>query len=164
MGVFKNRDTPKSWILIGFSIINHPFWGIIWPSGIIYHQPRFPWNKGSHFPSKRLPFGGQVVWGRYHLTRNISNNHLDHVSIFLNPSRTIIEAFRLGPCFKDPSEAVTLNIVLSQSPNHKNWFYNLNRDHETQDAIDAITTNTITQEIFQKKSQNIFPNKILSNR
>ena len=23
----KNRDTPKSSILIGFSIINHPFWG-----------------------------------------------------------------------------------------------------------------------------------------
>ena len=25
----KNRDTPKSSILIGFSIINHPFWGTI---------------------------------------------------------------------------------------------------------------------------------------
>ena len=27
MGVSKNRGTPKSSILIGFSIINHPFWG-----------------------------------------------------------------------------------------------------------------------------------------
>ena len=27
MGVFKNRGTPKSSILIGFSIINHPSWG-----------------------------------------------------------------------------------------------------------------------------------------
>ncbi len=27
MGVSKNRGAPKSWILIGFSIINHPFWG-----------------------------------------------------------------------------------------------------------------------------------------
>ena len=27
MGVFKNRGTPKSSILIGISIINHPFWG-----------------------------------------------------------------------------------------------------------------------------------------
>ena len=27
MGVSKNRDTPESSILIGFSIINHPFWG-----------------------------------------------------------------------------------------------------------------------------------------
>ena len=25
--VSENRDTPKSSILIGFSIINHPFWG-----------------------------------------------------------------------------------------------------------------------------------------
>ncbi len=27
MGVSKNNGTPKSPILIGFSIINHPFWG-----------------------------------------------------------------------------------------------------------------------------------------
>ena len=27
MGVSKNNGTPKSSILIGFSIINHPFWG-----------------------------------------------------------------------------------------------------------------------------------------
>ena len=29
LGVSKNRGTPKSSILIGFSIINHPFWGTI---------------------------------------------------------------------------------------------------------------------------------------
>ena len=28
MGVSENRGTPKSSILIGFSIMNHPFWGI----------------------------------------------------------------------------------------------------------------------------------------
>ena len=28
LGVSKNRGTPKSSILIGFSIINHPFWGV----------------------------------------------------------------------------------------------------------------------------------------
>ena len=27
MGVSKNRGTPKSPFLIGFSLINHPFWG-----------------------------------------------------------------------------------------------------------------------------------------
>ena len=27
MGVSKNSGTPKSSILIGFSIVNHPFWG-----------------------------------------------------------------------------------------------------------------------------------------
>ena len=29
VGVSKNRGTPKSSILIGFSLINHPFWGTI---------------------------------------------------------------------------------------------------------------------------------------
>ena len=29
MGVSKNSGTPKSSILMGFSIINHPFWGTI---------------------------------------------------------------------------------------------------------------------------------------
>ena len=28
MGVSENSGTPKSSVLIGFSIINHPFWGI----------------------------------------------------------------------------------------------------------------------------------------
>ena len=28
MGVSKNNGTPKSSILIGFFIINHPFWGV----------------------------------------------------------------------------------------------------------------------------------------
>ena len=27
MGVSKNKGTPKSSILIGISILNHPFWG-----------------------------------------------------------------------------------------------------------------------------------------
>ena len=29
MGVSKNRGTPKSSILMGFSIINHPVWGTV---------------------------------------------------------------------------------------------------------------------------------------
>ena len=29
MGVCKNNGIPKSSILIGFSIINHPFWGTL---------------------------------------------------------------------------------------------------------------------------------------
>ena len=31
MGVSKNNGTPKSSILIGCSIINHPFWGVLHP-------------------------------------------------------------------------------------------------------------------------------------
>ncbi len=41
---------------------------IFWPNGIIFHQPRFPWNFRD-FPYKTLHFGGKsVVWGRYNLT------------------------------------------------------------------------------------------------
>ena len=39
----------------------------IWPNEIIFHQPRFPWNKGD-LPLNQN-FGAQVVWGRYNLTR-----------------------------------------------------------------------------------------------
>ena len=38
----------------------------------LVHQARFPWNKGSHFPSKKLAFGGpQVMWGPYNITASI---------------------------------------------------------------------------------------------
>ena len=37
MGVSKNRGTPKSSILIGFSIINHPFWGPLFLETPIYN-------------------------------------------------------------------------------------------------------------------------------
>ena len=36
MGVSKNRGTPKSSILIGFSTINHPFWGTLFLETLIY--------------------------------------------------------------------------------------------------------------------------------
>ena len=34
MGVSKNNGTPESWILIGFSIINHPFWALFLETAI----------------------------------------------------------------------------------------------------------------------------------
>ena len=41
MGVSKNKGTPKSSILIGFSIINHPFWvPLFWKHPYKdYHKP-----------------------------------------------------------------------------------------------------------------------------
>ena len=55
MGVSKNRGTTKSSILIGFSIINHPFWGtpILGNTYIyIYLYPHWahsiPLNSGLH--------------------------------------------------------------------------------------------------------------------
>ena len=43
MGVSKNNSTPKSSILIGCSIINHPFWGtpIFGNTQIIQLKPAF---------------------------------------------------------------------------------------------------------------------------
>ena len=44
MGVSKNRGTPKSSILIGFSIVNHPFWGTpIFGNTHIYIQYIIPY-------------------------------------------------------------------------------------------------------------------------
>ena len=48
MGVSKNSGTPKSSNLIGFSIINHPFWGTP-----IFGNTHIPWlwgKKKSRFP------------------------------------------------------------------------------------------------------------------
>jgi len=41
MGVSENNGTPKSSILIGFSLINHPFWGTF-IFGNIYKMAVYP--------------------------------------------------------------------------------------------------------------------------
>ena len=52
LGVSKNNGTPKSSILIGFSIINHPFWvhlflkTSIWDSESWILRVKFPWKIG----------------------------------------------------------------------------------------------------------------------
>ena len=57
MGVSKNRGTPKSSILIGFSITNHPFWGTplfgnihIWV--LILHQNHVQLDENFWHPKK----------------------------------------------------------------------------------------------------------------
>ncbi len=65
MGVSKNRGTPKSSILIGFSIVNHPFWGPIPIFGntqmgpnfsrcqvmaCVCHNPWAPWDSSHCYP------------------------------------------------------------------------------------------------------------------
>ena len=66
MGVSKNRGTPKSSILIGVSIINHPLWG--WVSNIRYIEPacwtvfhcRDGLAKSAHFSGP--PDGRKPCW------------------------------------------------------------------------------------------------------
>ena len=48
MGVSENGGTPKSSILIGFSIINHPFWGTP-----IFGNTHIPYN-GAHWDTSHL--------------------------------------------------------------------------------------------------------------
>ena len=58
MGVSKTRGTPKSSILIGFSIINHPFWDtpffgnsqIIIPSASFFLGPKKKTSLFRYFP------------------------------------------------------------------------------------------------------------------
>ena len=69
MGVSKNGGTPKSSILIGFSIINHPFWGTPTETPILcsyffevsgcFHQAWLELSRTSE--SRRTKVGGTFV-------------------------------------------------------------------------------------------------------
>ena len=49
MDVSENSGTPKSSILIGFSIINHPFWGTpIFGNTHMVSTVRIPYKKKKH--------------------------------------------------------------------------------------------------------------------
>ena len=69
MGVSKNRGTPKSSVLIGCSIRNHPFWGtLIFGNTHIFLALRYPGvnmtliQRLALGPSQR--FGTQYLFGR----------------------------------------------------------------------------------------------------
>ena len=57
MGVSKNNGTPKSSMLIGFSIINHPFWGttIIGNNRVYIYIDTLPKFNSSPLKSYRNP-------------------------------------------------------------------------------------------------------------
>ena len=58
MDVSENSGTPKSSILIGFSILNHPFWGTpnIFPNGLVQTTVCYGEDPGnSSSPTLRPP-------------------------------------------------------------------------------------------------------------
>ena len=57
MGVSKNNGTPKSSILIGFSIINHPFWAIC---NVFWRESAKPAMKRRYFPANQGDIHGQL--------------------------------------------------------------------------------------------------------
>ncbi len=62
-----------SWQISAMNSCVLSIWGYIWPNGIIFHQPRFPWNK--RISLTKPSFG--VVWGRHNLTRSMLNTTLN---------------------------------------------------------------------------------------
>ena len=73
LGVSKNRGgPPKSSILIGFSFINHPFWGTIilgTPISQIFHE-----SIKCFFPKNH--FGSQVTGGNRRSKRTLRKNRV----------------------------------------------------------------------------------------
>ena len=66
IGVSKNRGTPKSSILIGFSTINHPFCGapIFGNTHIYLHLVDFAFLLFLHIPCDDQIFGSPDRWSR----------------------------------------------------------------------------------------------------
>ena len=64
MGVSKNSGTPKSSILIGFSIINHPFWGYPYFRKHLYVKHFIRRHVEEHLfqlPNRRLQFLHEII-------------------------------------------------------------------------------------------------------
>ena len=75
MDVSKNSGTPKSSILIGFSIINHPFWGtpVFGNTQIIEDQLVGGWTNPFEKYARQIGSSPQVIVKN----KNIWNHHLE---------------------------------------------------------------------------------------
>ena len=109
MGVSKNRGAPKSSILIGFSIINHPFWGtpIFWkhPNVKLPHEKNM--SISNHFCERR--FLHRNFWGS-RIPDNITHKNMtfeDFVSgllgfveeVFVSMFRSKVWGQNVQPCW-----------------------------------------------------------------
>ena len=107
MGVSKNRGTPKSSILIGFSITNHPFWGTRIFGNIHIVIEKVPSEKSD------------VVWGMEHLQQDISKPRFTYQEALPWPRRHL-------PCWKSwnpPAAWVVCTITRSQDMELSWWNY-----------------------------------------
>ena len=97
MGVSENSGTPKSSILIGFSIINHPFWGIpnFWKHPYVYWIPSTKrWSTCLHKLSF-TQFSGKPTLVHCNVTR-VSGFHKTHISFSIS-SRVMKRLFKQKP-------------------------------------------------------------------
>ena len=77
MAVSENRGTPKSSILIGFSIVNHPFWGTT-----IFGNPHIGKYSNAMDPMGVLFVKGNSCCGVAEMvtSRKICGNHLENIN------------------------------------------------------------------------------------
>ena len=77
MGVSKNRGTHKSWVLIAFSIINHPF-------------------------REKTPYCWKHPYTCSTSFQQFPSHHFSHDAVFFfSHSTSLLEAFRVHICCKD---------------------------------------------------------------
>ena len=110
MDVSKNSGTPKSSILIGFSIINHPFW--VTPIFGNTHMKTFP--NSSKLRSPAVP-GWSLLVFRSQIFSNPTINSKGAVGVFLG-------CFRLGVrCAKNQEISPNLNLRWWDDPRASHW-------------------------------------------
>ena len=92
VGVFKNRGTPKSSILIGFSIINHPFWGtpIFGNTHVSFGEgyPKILSCGSSNKSWGNLPWPKSAIYACISVSRSASNMFHVSISTFSSFQRT----------------------------------------------------------------------------
>ena len=123
LGVSKNRGTPKSSILIRFSIINHPFWGTpifgnthLFILCIFHRLTALPLGKsGESFLAAKPSQGVYPFPNLQHLKMPITPKK--------HPKQQQSEAtsslFRLLPSKQNTSQTKRKNLYFSQSPTFK---------------------------------------------
>ena len=88
MDVSENRGTPKSSILIGFSIINDPFWGLLptnWDTrGLALPGGWAPFGRGVWGPTTPNPLGDETK-------RNQTDHHGDMETTYLTSPGMILQ-------------------------------------------------------------------------
>ena len=101
MDVSKNSGIPKSSILVGFSIINHPFWGIYPYFGKHPNKPQAP------HPS------GWIYWRQY--PRDICGSHTHHTPWYCVDLKRLIHIISPENKREEQVSERTLRIKQTQS-------------------------------------------------
>ena len=169
MGVSKNSGTPKSSILIGFSNINHPFWGTIVFGNIHKHEIRmeqirqnasgisshlFPLRMFGGFSRRQRPLGS--------LTKTLGIH-----TFFINDpkSPTSLKGWNLLPASSTKKqEAYKINREIDATHWKKAWMTQLKLNRASAIASNASisSSKSMTYTPPPKFSSDFAPEKLLT--